>query len=360
MKNNQDNLKIYIAPHPLSIGLSLASRKRIFDGIKFSSELGFKKVLLGKRANIPINPIFYYLKMIGWWKKADIILTIYPNICIPIIKDNYFRAWDSKLIKRLNKSKFSMLYVKDLPIEQRNAFGNNKDKKAFESEKRILKSFDILLVFNKKMKDNIKTNYDIEDEKFIEFEILDYGIDFTPNFKKEINESFKIAFPGAISKNQSQWIKNLPDSKNIIFEFYGKNGQWISKLNQNNIKYKGVFSPDKLPKYISENSHFGLINYKSKVYKYLEYGSTSKFSAFMVAALPVLCPSKITYLSELIDKYQVGLTFDSLEEIPALINSLTNSKYEILRNNCIKLGEKIKDGFFFKNAVNNALNKKEQ
>jgi len=51
----------------------------------------------------------------------------------------------------------------------------------------------------------------------------------------------------------------------------------------------------------------------------------------------------------------VGLTFDSFDDIPKLLHNLGEEDYERLRRNCIKLGEKIKKGYFFKKAIRKAM-----
>ena len=345
---------LYFTPSSSSLGFSFASKQTIEDVINFSSEIGFGLVVLGKKVKIPINPINYYLKMIKYWKKADIVLATYPYICRPT-KDNFLRIWESNLIEKLNGNKFSILYIVDLPIEQSISSRKVVDHKAYEIEERIFKSFYSLLVFNENMKKEIQNNYGIDDERFVEFEILDYGVDFVPPSIKQIKRPYKIIYAGALAKNRCSWIKDLPHSDNIVYEFFGKNGEWINGLNRKDIEYKGFLSPDKLSKYASTDCHFGIIVYDPAFIEYLKYVSTSKFSAYMVAGLPILYSSKYSYLSHLVNKYKVGLPISSFNEIPKIIDNLTEQEYNKIRNNCLKLGEKIRQGYFFKKAVSTAL-----
>jgi hypothetical protein len=136
------NRKVYFTPHPASVGISLASRQTINDVIHFSSKIGFKPILLGRRARIPINPFIYYRNMLKYYAISDIIMETYPYVCRPT-HDNPFRLFESQFIEKLNKNKLSILYIVDLPIEQSTSGGKNVDKKAYKIEERILKSFDV-------------------------------------------------------------------------------------------------------------------------------------------------------------------------------------------------------------------------
>jgi len=353
MLTQDKQIKIYFTPHPASLGFSPASRQTINDVINFSSEIGFKPVLLGRRAKIPINPLIYYLKMIKYWAIADIILATYPYICRPT-HDNPFRLLESKLIEKRNKNKFSILYVIDLPIEQFLSGGKNVDKKAYKIEERILKSFDVLLVFNGNMKKQIQANYGIDDKKFVEFEILDYGVDYKPMNEKSISKPVRIVYSGDLGQPQSKWIQRLPYSENILYELSGPNGEWIDKLGKKNTLYKGVIPNNQFFEFLSQ-CHFGIIYRDFKRINYYEFTSTSKLSAYMVAGLPILVPSSYLYLTSLVKKYGVGYSFDSFDEIPTIVNSLTESDYNKIRDNCTNLGEKIKNGYFFETAVKKAL-----
>ena len=347
---------LYFTPSSSSLGFSFASRQTINDVINFSSEIGFKPVLLGRRAKIPLNPLIYYLKMTKYWAIADIILATYPYICRPT-HDNPFRLLESKLIEKRNKNKFSILYVIDLPIEQFLSGGKNVDKKAYKIEERILKSFAVLLVFNGNMKKQIQANYGIDDKKFVEFEILDYGIDSSTTFLKQIRKPYRVVYASALNKNRCSWIRAIPNSDEVVYEFFGEGGSWINKLGRKNVVYKNYCPPSDLSKILSRDYDFGIIAYDSQLTDYLEFTSTSKFSAYMVAGLPILVPSSYLYLISLIKKYKVGRSFDSFNEIPKIIDSLTESEYAQIRDNCNNLGEKIKNGYFIKKAVNTALSK---
>lgn len=348
--------KVYITPNPNSAGFSNASTQTLHDVLKFSSEIGFKTVSLGVRAKIPINPMGYFEKIVKYWKNADIILCTYPYICRPT-KDNPIRQLESNLIKNNNRNKLSILYIIDLPIEQAISSGKKVDKKAYHIEETILKSFTYLLVFNEKMKENIQEKYGFDDNKFIFFEILDYWVDYKPPDKKKFDLPISIVYSGALRPQQSKWITQLPTTKDIIYEFSGANGEHICKLNKEHIVYQGVIQHNKFFEFLSKH-HFGIIHRDFEEINYYEFTSTSKLSAYLIAGLPILCSSEFSYISHLLKKYEVGLSFDTYNDIPKIISNLDELKYYKLRKNCERLSEKIKNGWFFKTAVKKALETK--
>lgn len=349
---------ICAVPSPYSKGLSLASQKVICDTVKFSSEISFKPVLLGRR-NKTFEVVQYYLTMLIAWSKADVILTIYPYICMNLKRNYLLRKMESLLIDQLNKHTHSILYIVDLPIEQRNMIYGTMSpmeyKRACEIEKRVFNNFDVLLVFNENMKRLIRDKYGFSDDKFVLFEILDYGVDIEPKEKVGLRKPLRVAFlTSNLSQKRFSWINRIPSSEDITYSFFGFNGEWINSLNRRDIRYEGVIPPEKIPIFLGK-FHFGIIHYDPAFERYLSYGATSKFSAYIAANLPVLCPSKLSYISSLVHKYGVGFCYDSLCDIPKLLENIDECAYDKIKENCIKLGEKVRHGYFIKKTLSLAL-----
>ncbi len=307
-----------------------------------------------------MESVKYYFRTIKFWREADVILTIYPYICINLRRNYFLRKLESMLIGQLNKKTHSILYVVDLPIERsmiEHELSDEEYKKACEIEKRVFRSFDVLLVFNENMKRKIQEKYGFDDNKFVLFEVLDYGAEISPRGIFQLYKPLRIAFLASIlDRNVFSWIKELPSSKDILYSFFGINGEWINNLGREDIKYEGFIPPENIPSFL-EKYHFGMIHYESPVERYLEYGSTSKFSAYLAAGLPVLSSSKLSYISSLISKYKIGFSFDSLDSIPGLLMKMDRESYSMIKENCIKLGEKVRQGYFLKRAVSLALQK---
>ena len=343
-------------------GYGYASAQTLKDGLRFSSEIGFVPVKLETR----LNKLKFVTKLFLNYFNKDVILAIYPYIYSPL-KTRHIRTLKCFLITKLIRKKFFILYVVDLPIHQNRAVNNYKviDKKAYHLEKKLFESAGVICVFNKLMKETIQENAHVPDEKFVEFEILDYGVKVPQSKKTKPETPIKIVYAGNLERKlMGSSVSALPQVKSINYEFFGLNGDWIGAVKRQDIKYCGVLQlEEELLKYISNNAHFGLIlqdlNNTYLTY-YRNMGSTSKFSAYIIAGLPILVPSSYSYISYLIKKYRIGYSFDSLQDIPNIVSEVNSEEYDKIRENCLKLGEKIREGYFFKRAINNALKKNQK
>jgi len=333
------------------------------DFIRFSREMGFQSVVVSKSLKNAVA-LPYYARLLTSWKHADILLTVYPYFCYPTFRSNPLRAIDERLIRYLHASTNrigSILYVVDLPIEQILSvqMQASVDKKAHQIEREVFQSFDILCVYNSQMKRFIIDRYDVSHDKFVEFEILDHGTAVVPPSEKTIGRSMrKIAYTGNWTKQYvGEWVRNLPKAENITYEFTGMNWGWISDLGRSDVVNKGFMSDEGLLCYISVNADFGIIEMPLVRKEYSNYGSTSKFGTYVAAGLPILVSSDCTYIASLVRKYGIGLLFNSLSEIPALIQNLSASEYGDMRRHCLELGQKLRTGYFFKQAVTTSLHK---
>ncbi len=304
------------------------------------------------------------IKLFRNYFNTDIVLALYPYIYSPL-KVNKLRTMQNIILRNFVKNKFFILYVVDLPIHQNLAFNNEQiiDKEAYLLEKKLFENADKICVFNEAMKKTIQEYTAIEDDRFIEFEILDYGVRASPSKESIIGEPIKIAYTGNLdSRFLSNQFSSLPQTEGVNYDFYGQSGEWIGYFNRADLQYHGVLSPEELLKKISSTTHFGLIMRNLNNMRLISYhnlGTTSKFSAYTVAGLPILVPKNYSYISKLVRDYGLGYSFDSLEEIPEIVSrSINSDEYNWIKKNCLDLGDKIQNGFFFKKAINTALNQK--
>ena len=345
-------------------GYDPASVRILLDTRRFSSEVGFKSIILSRKRR---NLLEFYIRLLKFWPRASVVLCIYPYICEPVVQThNPLRLFEinilALLISFFNRKKLSILYIVDLPIEQSMAFfpGIRISKISYNIERRILSSFDILCVFNDWMERQIRLKYKLSKNRFVQFEILDYGIHtdiWMP--KKGAQNAWRIAYvtSGMEDGQHTNWIRQLPSSSRVKYVFFGKGGEWINTTGREDFLYIGFLSSRKLAACLSEEAEFGLVckGFQSDVVEYHAFGSTSKFSAYLTAGLPILVPSEYSYVAALVRKYQIGFTFNSLNDIPTLLSRISWEEYLGIRDNCIRLGKEISQGSFFKKAVSIAL-----
>jgi len=345
---------------PLESRLAVSQSDK--DILEFARDLGFDLIEVEKITQLP-------KKLRSITSKTKIILTIYPGMFTPLkrkkillkILQLYFNLIFCSFLKR----KTSIFYVTDLPIDQSIAANATEivNNTSYRLEKRLFKAVDKICVFNENVVNVVSERYKLPREKFVTFEILDYGIkiEHKNNNENLVTTPIKIAQPvGYLQKKYMVHpISSLPQDENIVYDFFGPGGDWINDLNRLDINYFGVKTQKETIDYLTYNTHFGLLmrdltNEKFNVYHNMT--STSKFGAFMVSGVPILVPAVYEYISSLVTKYQIGIVFKDVSEIPDLVKDcIKTGKYLQLKKNSLELGSKVSNGYFFKTAIKKAL-----
>jgi hypothetical protein len=348
---------------PLPEKVSLASEITISGCMTFSSQIGFQIIAKSKSIkNTAALP--YYVSLIRSWRNADVLLAMYPYFCYPAFKSNPFRRlddWVLRLLHRIGDHVRSILYVVDLPLEQLRSVQRSEliDKKASRVESLVFDSFDVLCVFNEFMKNSIIKRYSLPSSRFVQFQFLDRISSCLPPARREFDrDNCTIVYTGSWDRFYvGDWVKDLPRSESVSYELFGRNWDWVTSIGRSDISPLGCYSDDDLLDHISTRANFGIIHMPSSRIEYAKNGTTSKLGTYLVAGLPILVGSDCTYIASLVKQYRIGCVFDSLSEIPSLVRDLSQSDYSEIRSNCLELGQKLKQGYFFKKAVIASLDK---
>jgi len=346
---------------PYNTQLSLATEQTLRDIIKFSSELGFSHIHLPLRASV-FSSVQYYLRILRSLT-ADVLLIPYPAVGNPL-KTTKLRILDSKMLNFLSKNVESLIvYVYDLPLEQTAYTKAPKwslliDDISFSLECDLFEHADKILVFNKEMARVIKQRYGISRRKFVYYEVLDLGAQFylaQRTVKKRKGRG--IIYAGNLSLERvgelGLYLKKLPAG--VDFQLIGPNGEWFRKLDFGcSIKYLGVLTGIEFYSALSKVD-FGLVWYPQHLSGYLKFGSSSKFSSYIVAGLPVLVDVHSRYVAEITKKYNVGIVGKNLLDLFIKAKYIDCDNYYTLRNNVISLGNRIRMGYFIKRALRIAM-----
>jgi hypothetical protein len=159
-----------------------------------------------------------------------------------------------------------------------------------------------------------------------------------------------IVFAGNLAK--SGFIDLLSALPALNFRLYGPGyaGQ-PTKL----LQWAGVYDADELPCKLSGD--FGLIwdgdeieSCSGNLGNYLKYNNPHKASLYLLAQLPLLAP-KGTAIGSFIDKHGIGITVNSLLELPELMSCLEDSAYLVMKSNLKKISLKIASGAFLRHAL---------
>ncbi len=328
-----------------------ASAQVIVDFENFAGEMGFNRIIL-KGNFMRILQMWMGLKKIC---KSDFVVLLYPNIGDPIGETfllSLRRNIEMRVLNHIGRKTKLIVYVVDLPIDQHIHILETKLKKAtYAREQGLFETASAICVFNKNVKEKLISRCNLDASKFIEFELLDYGtkLDSKVNLQKYSSNKVTIVYSGALSGGHiEEFFKKLPFYERIKYVFIGQNkkyrqsqdDEYIKKQEQDrpDISYLDFMPTQDYIHYISNNAHFCIIE---KDNPYHELVGRATFSSYMIAGVPVLVPKSYAYLAGIVNKYHVGIVYDDLSEIPALLKETSPSQCKELAKNAFSLGQKV-------------------
>ena len=93
---------------------------------------------------------------------------------------------------------------------------------------------------------------------------------------------------------------------------------------------------------------------KGKIGEYMSYNNPHKVSLYLRCHAPVIL-SKTAGLARFVEDNGIGLTVDSLTDIDTILASVTPTDYERMRQNVIKVSDRIAQGYYFEHALDRAM-----
>lgn len=257
------------------------------------------------------------------------------------------------LTKLLRKRKFkAYLLIHDIESLRNRSIKSFQDVKYailhFLQNKTVLERVDGIIAHNDKMK-AVLVQLGIPEEKIISLEIFDYLI---PDYEvKKTYEKRTVLLAGNFDIKKAKYARQLPD--NPKFSIYGINFE--EKNLPQNVHYNGAFSPDELPYYLEGG--FGLVWDGDSPYtcsgmfgEYLKMNNPHKASLYLASGFPIIVWRQ-SALADFVSKNNCGILVDSLFEIAETLKSIHKKDYQELIENSKKIGEKIRQGYFLKTAL---------
>lgn len=280
-------------------------------------------------------------KYLAYQDKVDEIYFQYPTYSNFVMKRMF------KYIRKFTNAKL-ILIVHDIESLRL----SSGDKNFWVTEKKLLNYSDGLIVHNDSMKLWL-SNHGIV-KPMVSLNLFDYlnpqDLSGSDKFEKTIN------FAGNLGKSTFLNKLSLLDSKLYLF------GAHQADHYNKGVHYVGQFLPEKLPKHLKQN--FGLI-WDGKLINtcddgfygsYLKYNNPHKVSLYLSSGIPVLI-WKEAALAPLIEQYNLGILIDDLRNIDKLMNEISQENYSVMRKNVKEFSQKVRSGFFIKNAIDELAEK---
>ena len=331
--------------------LNHAGSKATADFAKIADECGYERVnicmntsRLGKVAKVQ-RQIGYYFD----WNKCYKVIE--PNAWVVLQHPFHYPQLTREGILTKLKEKKKVKYISVIhDVEELRQFMDNKAYYQQEFEF-MLKITDVMIVHNEKMMEFF-IQKGVDRKKLVNLEIFDYLQ--KNNAEKCITFAKTITIAGNLDTTKCKYIGKLDKIKNIQIDLYGPNLN--KKLNINeNIHYKGVLSPDKVPNVLT--SGFGLVwdgdgirGGMGQAGKYIAYNNPHKLSLYLSSGLPVII-WKGAAEAGFVSKHNLGILVNSLDELSDILPNMSESEYMKMVSNVKELSKKLVSGYFGKKAI---------
>lgn len=317
------------------------------DFPKFPNEYSKLRKRLWLYTVVPMK----WLKVFFRVKKGDTVFFQHPmyanRLITPMVK------WISKR----KKCRFVAL-IHDLESLRKGIGGvvdYNQDREEY-TDTVMLNAFDKVICHNSSMREYM-LGHGFSDEKLINLEIFDY-LCADNGRKPQLTDGADVAVAGNLAPTKSGYVYDM-DVSNIHLNLYGINFDENAFQGEENVRYNGAFHPDELPANLSGN--FGLVwdgpvstTCAGNTGEYLKYNNPHKTSLYLAANLPVIIWSQAA-LATFVKENGLGITVDRLDQIDAVVRGLSSEEYARMSANARSMGEKIRNGHFFRTAAQAAL-----
>lgn len=310
-----------------------AGPKARMDAEAIMVDVGFEEYYLSEsRKNNVLN-------------KNDIIVLQFPLLWKSLKKQIRMR-----FLKKKNFKAYLLIHdIESLRNKKIKTFSDFKHSIIYYLQnKTVLERVNGIIAHNDKMKSELE-KMGINKEKIISLEIFDYLI---PNFIEDKNyDKDKILLAGNFDIRKTKYARILPEKPD--FEIYGINFE--NNNLPNNVHYKGSFSPEELPNHLQGG--FGLVwdgdsaRTCSGMYgEYLKINNPHKASLYLASGFPIIV-WKQSALADFVRNNNCGILVNSLFEILESLESMSEDEYQELVKNSKRIGEKIRQGYYLKTAL---------
>ncbi|MCE2060998.1 galactofuranosyltransferase [Streptococcus thermophilus] len=218
-------------------------------------------------------------------------------------------------------------------------------------ESSLLGTADGIIAHNPIMK-SVLVDKGIAADKIVSLGIFDYLI---PNFQEKtgFTKNQPIIVAGNLAQEKAGYLYSLPAEP--AYNLYGVGFDESRALENEN--YFGSFLPDELPAALEGS--FGLVwdgdsaETCSGVFgEYLRYNNSHKASLYLASGFPLVV-WKQSALSHFVLENGCGIAVDSLQDLKATIDNLSDTDYQDLVENTNRVGKGIRDGHYLLTALNN-------
>ncbi|BAK57641.1 beta-1,6-galactofuranosyltransferase [Lactococcus garvieae] len=251
------------------------------------------------------------------------------------------------MLRKLKKRKQLKLValIHDLPELQ---YNRSFDNKCYKIDN--LRSFDLIIAHNPSMKKWLMEQ-NFSQQNIVSLQIFDYLTNAEPQGGRYGKE---IIIAGNLRQDKTKYLSSLDKINDVKFNLYGPNLD-MDLSNINNIEYIGNFSPAEVIRKISGS--YGLVwdsesleGGQGYMGAYQRYNNPHKASLYLAAGFPVIVWKEAALASFVLEN-NIGVVVESLTEISACLENLSEAQYTEMKQNVNEIGKKLRNGFYLSEAI---------
>ena len=228
-----------------------------------------------------------------------------------------------------------------------------KEKRTDEIE--LLKYVDVLIVHTQPMLEKVKEKG--FKGKVVVMGFFDYLNDFEADKNEKKKDDIEIVFAGNLSKSLFlQKLNTLEHHEDMYFNLYGTATERI--MFDNSVRYKGFFENNNI---LAIEGNWGLVwdgdsidGCTTELGDYLRLNAPFKFSLYIAREIPVIV-WKESAMAYYVEKFNIGVTVESLSDIYTTIKSLSKDQLKAIRDNVHLLSKRVKQGDMLKQALRETI-----
>lgn len=324
-----------------------ASSKPRTDAIKSLNSLGGKRLIMKsymfEEASSLFRAVNNFALIVQFfihcgWRKENTVFMQYPftdGVMMVAMK------WLKRLGNRL------VVLIHDIE--------SLRQQQVIDRDKILFDNADVLIVHSSAMAEELqKMGYE---GKTVELGYFDYVSDIDRQSIPINNDTNQVVFAGNLQK--SAFLTNLHQLKTngtLSYFLYGVENKEL--VMSESIEYKGCFDSEHFE---TIEGNWGLVwdgdsinTCSGKLGDYLKINAPFKLSLYLAAQLPVIVWSE-SAMAEYVKKYHLGITIDSLEQIPMAIASVKPEEYTLMRQSVKNASYEVRSGQRLKFAFCKAL-----
>ncbi|MDD3141613.1 MAG: hypothetical protein PHX08_21975 [Lachnospiraceae bacterium] len=289
------------------------------------------------------------------------LFRIQKNSILVIQHPQYMRSIYIRLIESVKKNRKCKIVCIIHDIESLRKVFKGQEEAYKKMDNLTFEIADILIAHNDSMKKYLVEKRGVCEDKIVVLGLFDYLTDAAASkSERKAKRGDGVIVAGNLDRVKSGYVHQLVDADlKTRINLYGVN--WIhDHTGEGNWSYKGAFKPEELPACME--GAFGLVWDGGSIMtcdgptgRYVQYNNPHKVSLYAASGIPIIIWEKAA-LADFVVRNNVGIAVGDLRKLDEAISDITEEEYQEMRDNILKLSEKVRSGFYIQKAIMSAEN----